>query len=108
MNFSVASAMAGIVKQEHVVLEPESQGSSHGFSSYGDFGHSFGGYDDGKGSNGAELSSLAHTGAIQAKNAVQNQHSAGSQAAFGIKSSLASAAFGVSVETKPSISNFIR
>ncbi|XP_056635542.1 uncharacterized protein LOC130444441 [Diorhabda sublineata] len=49
---------------------------------------------NGKGTSGAELTSLAHNSAVQAKNAVRNQHTAGSQAAFGIKSSLASAAIG--------------
>lgn len=51
--------------------------------------------DGGKGSNGAELASLAQSSAIQAKNAVRSQHTAGSQAAYGIKSSLATAALGV-------------
>lgn len=49
-------------------------------------------------SNGAELSSLAHTSAVQANNAVRNQHTQGSQAAFGIKSSLATAAIGVRLD----------
>lgn len=50
----------------------------------------------GKYSSGAELTSLAHSSALQAKTAVQNQQTAGSQAAFGAKSSLAQAALGVS------------
>ncbi|CAH1127482.1 unnamed protein product [Ceutorhynchus assimilis] len=50
--------------------------------------------DENKEASGAELTSLAHTSAVQAKNAVQSQHTAGSQAAFGIKSTLATAAQG--------------
>ncbi|XP_018572811.1 uncharacterized protein LOC108912128 [Anoplophora glabripennis] len=81
---AVALSSAGIAKHYNVVLD-------HGFG--GAFG-GHGGYDDGKDTHGAELSSLAHSSAIQAKNAVQNQHTAGSHAAYGIKSSLASAALG--------------
>lgn len=45
---------------------------------------------------GAELSSLAHSSAIQAKTAVESQHTAGSQAAYGVKNSLAQQAAAVS------------
>lgn len=58
--------------------------------------HGDGGEPDGKYASGAQLTSLAHSSALQAKNAVQNQHTAGNQAAFGAKSSLANAAIGVS------------
>ncbi|CAG9829960.1 unnamed protein product [Diabrotica balteata] len=85
-------------KNEPVVLEPFPDGSYVSYShfdenSVGGHGHGGGDYDTGKGT-GAELASLAHSSAVQANNAVQNQHTAGSQAAFGIKSSLASAAYG--------------
>lgn len=83
----------------HVVPEQQAASSQiieHGFDSGyaygGEFDH---GIDSSKGSSGAELSSLAHSSAIQAKNAVRNQHTAGSQAAFGVKNSLATAALGV-------------
>lgn len=93
-------ASAG-VKHKQVLVVPEQQAASsqileHGYDSgagySGEYDH---GFDSGKGSTGAELSSLAHSSAIQAKNAVQSQHTAGSQAAFGVKNSLATAAFGV-------------
>lgn len=97
----MATATPGVVFTNHqqtriVVPEPQAQAShihvSDGFDVAAYHGHS----DDGKGSaNGAELASLAHSSALQATNAVQKQHTAGSQAAFGIKSSLASAAAGV-------------
>ncbi|CAG9821212.1 unnamed protein product [Phaedon cochleariae] len=98
----VAFSSAGVVKQgqEHVVLEPHSEGSfsfssfEGGFDGKGGFHGGFEGNYEGKGGNGAELSSLAHTSAAQAKNAVRSQHTAGTQAAFGVKSSLASAALG--------------
>lgn len=72
--------------------------ASHHYDSYGHYGGEYGGHDGGKYNKGAELSSLAHSSALQAKNAVHNQHTAGSQAAYGVKSSLASAALGVSVK----------
>ncbi|KAG5890633.1 hypothetical protein JTB14_034924 [Gonioctena quinquepunctata] len=101
-----AIASAGISKQVNVVVpeqhvqygEPiaidqgyESAGYSGGYDS-GIQGHIVA--DSGKGSNGAELASLAHSSAVQAKHAVQSQHTAGSQAAFGAKSNLANTAFG--------------
>lgn len=57
-----------------------------------EFSGGHGAVDESKESSGAELTSLAHTSAVQAKNAVQSQHTAGSQAAFGIKSTLATSA----------------
>ncbi|KAJ8934730.1 hypothetical protein NQ314_013220 [Rhamnusium bicolor] len=98
-------ALAG--KQQLKVVVPEQQAqashslgtvvvSGHGYEG-SDYGGEFEGHvssDGGKQSNGAELTSLAHSSAVQAKNAVQSQLTAGSQAAFGVKSSLASAAFG--------------
>lgn len=101
--FVVSLASAGAPKRI-VVPEQQVQAShivEHGGLESGGYGGELEdhvGLDSGKGSNGAELSSLAHSSAIQAKNAVQNQHTAGSQAAFGVKSSLASAAVGVSIE----------
>lgn len=95
--FSASLVSAGI--QQQVVVVPEQQ-VAHGYEAKVAYG---GEYDHniqidasaGKGSTGAELSSLAHSSAIQAKNAVRSQQTAGSQAAFGVKSSLATAAIGV-------------
>lgn len=98
----VSLASAGVAKQS-VVLEPQQQAthSIETFQGYedGGYGGDFDGHDiggDGGHGSGAELTSLAHSSAQQAKNAVQNQQTAGSQAAFGISSSFASAALGVS------------
>ncbi|XP_072377660.1 uncharacterized protein [Diabrotica undecimpunctata] len=108
--FSVAVASAGVHKHQHVKLVvPEQQAQSSHTLEIAE-GYESGGYapgeleahaaaeagagGNGKGSSGAELTSLAHNSAVQAKNAVRNQHTAGSQAAFGVKSSLASAAVG--------------
>ncbi|KAJ8951203.1 hypothetical protein NQ318_010230 [Aromia moschata] len=101
---SVALASAGKTSRHHKnSLAPDSSAqSSHSvlsISGYGagSIGGEFGKHDsshDGKYSNGAELTSIAHSSAVQANNAVQNQQTAGSQAEFGIKSSLASAALG--------------
>lgn len=99
---SVSWASAGVTKQT-VVLEPQQQ-ASHGIEAIqgfedGGYGGEYDGHDigsEGGQSSGAELTSLAHSSAQQAKNAVQNQQTAGSQAAFGISSSFASAALGVS------------
>ncbi|KAJ8925479.1 hypothetical protein NQ315_009317, partial [Exocentrus adspersus] len=105
---SVGIALAGVPSQKHKTVVPEQQsqdtnavvavsGGEHGFEGI-EYGGDIDGHDDGgksiSSSNGAELTSLAHSSAIQAKNAVQNQRTAGSQAAFGIKSSFASAALG--------------
>lgn len=98
------SVSSGAVSRQHQrikIAEPQAQAShvqvyeSDGFEGAG---HHEEISDGGKGgANGAELASLAHSGAIQAHNAVRKQHTEGSQAAFGIKSSLASAASGVSI-----------
>lgn len=101
--FSVSLASAG-VKQQVVVVPEQQITSSHIIDQHrfeasvpygGEYEHGIQLVDSGKGSTGAELSSLAHSSAIQAKNAVRSQHTAGSQAAFGVKSSLATAAIGV-------------
>lgn len=119
----VALSSAGRQRVRIVVPEQQAQGSGHYEEiSGGGYGGEYGGgavyyivllikplqnswmfagqehlaVDEGKEESGAELTSLAHTSAVQAKNAVQSQHTAGSQAAFGIKSTLASAAQGVS------------
>lgn len=101
VSISVSLVSAG-VKHKQIVVVSEQQAAPSQILEHGyDAGIAYGGeyehgIDSGKGSTGAELSSLAHSSAIQAKNAVQSQHTAGSQAAFGVKSSLASAALGVS------------
>lgn len=80
----------------HEQLAASSYDVGHfGFGSLGkSFGH--GGYEK-LNNAGAELASLAHNSAAQANQAVNNQASAGSQAAYGIKSSLATAAAEVCV-----------
>lgn len=90
--------------KEDVALDLDTQASHH-YDSYGGhvYGGEYDGHDGGKYSKGAELSGLAHSSAIQAKNAVHNQHTAGSQAAYGVKSSLASAALGVGI---PLVKNY--
>lgn len=84
-------------EKEDVALDLDTQASHH-YNSYGEhvYGGEYDGHNGGKYSKGSELSGLAHSSAIQAKNAVHNQYTAGSQAAYGVKSSLASAALGVS------------
>ncbi|KAJ8934731.1 hypothetical protein NQ314_013221 [Rhamnusium bicolor] len=107
---SVGFTLAGVPKQQLNNVDSEQQAqASHSFGSVVASGHGYeaSGYggefeghvssDEGKQSNGAELTSLAHSSAVQARNAVQSQLTAGSQAAFGVKSSLASAAFGVRI-----------
>ncbi|KAJ8981616.1 hypothetical protein NQ317_004377 [Molorchus minor] len=100
----VGYASTGAPKQKARSVVPEqqaqaTQGWEAVFSGYEDHG---GGEvieydsDDGKDSHGAELTSLAQSSAQQAKNAIQNQKNAGSQAAYGVASSFASAAQGVS------------
>ncbi|XP_023012938.1 uncharacterized protein [Leptinotarsa decemlineata] len=89
---AISSAGKVGFEQENVVLDPHPSASFSYSSSFGK--GDFGGYDIGKGSNGAVLSSLAHSSAVQAKNAVQNQHTAGSQAAHEVKNNLASVAIG--------------
>lgn len=92
--FPVLGASAGYLpSKEFISLKPADQSvsathtfSSHGFSSIGNS------YPD---QSGATLTSLAHSSAIDAKNAVHNQDGAGSQAEYGAKSSLASVAAGV-------------
>ncbi|XP_030745145.1 uncharacterized protein LOC115874184 [Sitophilus oryzae] len=94
---SVVLTSAGISHNtvDVVVSEHQSQGSHYQELSGGYGGeYESGSYDGGKQYAGAELTSLAHSSAQQAKNAVQNQGTAGSQAAFGIKNTLASAALG--------------
>lgn len=91
---SVLNVSAGYLpSKEFISLKPADQSvgashifSSHGFSSYG------GSYSD---ENGATLTSLAHSSAIEAKNAVHNQDGAGSQAEYDAKNNLASLASGV-------------
>ncbi|ENN74527.1 uncharacterized protein LOC125505688 [Dendroctonus ponderosae] len=97
----VALSSAGRQRVRIVVPEQQAQGSGHyeeissgGYGGEYQGGHEHLAVDEGKEESGAELTSLAHTSAVQAKNAVQSQHTAGSQAAFGIKSTLASAAQG--------------
>lgn len=90
-----ALASAGVAKKKIVVREPEAQGTHLGEVSVG-LGGGLGGGHSKTYASGAELTSLAHTSALQAKAAVQGQSTAGSQAAFGAKSSLAQAALGVS------------
>lgn len=96
----VAFASAKVAKQKLkiVVGEPEAQGTHVGEVSVGlASGHSK------SYSSGAELTSLAHTSALQAKSAVQNQNTAGSQAAFGAKSSLAQAALGAAATAQAAL-----
>lgn len=97
--FLVALVSAGVTKQ---AADSQSQASydlgafqtlSSGYET-GDLGGDFDEHS-GSDSNGAELTSLAHSSAVQANNAVQNQQTAGNQAAFGIATSFASAAVGV-------------
>ncbi|KAJ8963129.1 hypothetical protein NQ318_018594 [Aromia moschata] len=95
---ALGCASAGVPKQQLKIVVPEQQAqasSIHELSGYeaSGYGGSLG-HDDGKSSNGAELTSLAHSSAVQANNAVQNQQTAGSQAAFGVANSFASAAIG--------------
>lgn len=63
--------------------------ASHVYS----FSSSGGGFGD---ESGATLTSLAHTSAIEAKQAAHSQDGAGSQAEYGAKNSLATVANGVS------------
>ncbi|CAH1164196.1 unnamed protein product [Phaedon cochleariae] len=93
---AISASTAGLAKASITVVPEQQVQASH--ADYDVAGYE-GGYEDAgaggqKGGNGAELTSLAHSSAVQAKNAVRSQHTAGSQAAFGVKSSLASAAFG--------------
>lgn len=93
--FSVLGTSAGYLPtKEFISLSPADQtvSASHVFGAINSISSFGGGYGD---QNGATLTSLAHSSAIQAKNAVQNQDGAGSQAEYGAKSNLASVATGV-------------
>lgn len=108
-NVLIAVVLAGVPKAEPRASVAEQQPQpSHNLeiaeqhvvsSGYGgeyvEHGSEHGPSEETKYASGAELTSLAHSSALQAKTAVQNQHTAGSQAAFGAKSSLANAAIGV-------------
>lgn len=81
-------------ENDHEQLPAESHSHAYG----GDFG-GYGGHGSHVYQNpntGVELANLAQNSAAQANQAVLNQASAGSQAAYGIKSSLATAAAEVS------------
>lgn len=94
--FPVLGASAGYLpSKEFISLKPvdQSASASHSFSSHG-FSSLGSSYPD---QSGATLTSLAHSSAIDAKNAVHNQDGAGSQAEYGAKSSLASVAAGVRI-----------
>lgn len=93
--FAVLGAFGGYLpSKDFVSLKPADQSiaATHVFGSVNSISSFGGGYSD---QNGATLTSLAHSSAIQAKNAVQNQEGAGSQAEYSAKSSLASVASGV-------------
>ncbi|XP_050306239.1 uncharacterized protein CG45076-like [Anthonomus grandis grandis] len=96
-TIAVAFARAGRTSVQVVVPEQQAEQSGHYVEQSEEYGGEYQGHvsvDEEKESSGAELTSLAHTSAVQAKNAVQSQYTAGTQAAFGIKSTLASAAQG--------------
>ncbi|XP_050500886.1 uncharacterized protein LOC126880860 [Diabrotica virgifera virgifera] len=82
----MAPAYSTLFTPELVQFEPVSL-SNHGFSG---LGH----YHDGNSlfQKSAQLAHIARSSAVSAKNAVHNQHSAGSNAEFGVKSTLANVA----------------
>ncbi|KAJ8925480.1 hypothetical protein NQ315_009318 [Exocentrus adspersus] len=85
---AVANEQSG---QDDVILDLDAEASQN-YNSYS--GHGYPNHYDGNYGKGAELTGLAHNSAIQAKNLLLNQHAAGNQAAYGVKSSFATAVLG--------------
>ncbi|XP_063915580.1 uncharacterized protein LOC135131664 [Zophobas morio] len=86
----LATAVAKKQKLSVIVPEPETQSTDHVATI--EFSSDYSSHGGKKYSSSAELTSLAHSSALQARTAVQNQQTAGVQAAAGAQNGFARAA----------------